>query len=506
MATLRNIFFTLTIASAFAGQAQEATLKAVSSSKARSNGVITKNDELAGYWSFYKVDREDSKNFSYGVSLLSTELKPAGEIKIVRGKNSYMMENTFNGNAFVFTFINGKNVELESYDVKGKKLGAVAYEDESKWERMRLSAAMQMGENGEVNQSVFPIGDGGFVKQGMTKGDKRGYEMVAYDNNLKELWRTQAALEGMIESLDILEVTDNFILGTVMKQKNAFDMPDNTFLALFDVHTGTKMWEKEITYQSHPMTVLNAFPFEGKNGILLNGEYFEENDNIVKSKSTGLYSMRIGMDGTPSQTELYSWDKDILQYAPEDEKGKKDLRRVFIHKVVSLPNGSITLIGEQYNKALSPTGGIQITTRDMFITELTPELKLKRIDVFPKATSRVAFPMEYASLSASMLALVVKQMGYFDYEFTTVDKEKGRYYSTFTDYDRGKNADGDKVGSYAGTIVGDGVDKPLLNKYDVKAKGATYYRVMRAKPGYIMVMKYMRKMKTLNFQLQQVDF
>jgi hypothetical protein len=416
------------------------------------------------------------------------------------------MENVFNGEAFMFLFLNGKEIEMETYDVKGNKLGSATYEDASKFERMRMMQSMQMGANAEVNQSIFPMGSEGFVKQTMVKGDKRGYQLVAYDNQLKEKWVTTASLASEIENLDVIEVNENYVIGSVMKQKNLFDMPDNTLMAMFDVRSGKKLWEKEISYMGQPMTVLNAFQVDGKDEILLLGEYFEPKGNIIKGKSEGMYSMRLGLDGVPLQTELYHWDKDIRKFVPVDEKGKQDMRRVFIHRVVRLANGTVHLIGEEYNKAMSPVGGVQLTTRDMFIFELDSELKLKRCEVVPKSTSRIMFPKEYASYSATVLALYVKILGGFDYAFTTIDKNGARYFATYTDYDRSKNEDGDKVGTYAGTIIGDGVNKVTVDKYDTKSKGVTYFRLMPAKPGYILIMEYRRKLKRITYRLERVNY
>ena len=277
----RKSILALAILVSVASHAQEATIENVLRSRSRGSGTIMKNNELAGYWNFYQVDREDSKNNSFRMAMFDNNLASAGEIKITRPKASYLMEN-----AFMFLYLNGKEIEMETYDAKGAKLGSATYEDASKWERMRMTQALQMGTNAEVNQSIFPMGDEGFIKQTLVKGDKRGYQLVAYDNQLKEVWVTTASLAGEIENLDVIEVTDKYIIGSVLKQKNLFDMPDNTLLAMFDVKTGKRLWEKEISHQGKPMTVLNAFQVEGKDEILLLGEYFEPKANIIKGKSS----------------------------------------------------------------------------------------------------------------------------------------------------------------------------------------------------------------------------
>lgn len=503
---LRTSIMTLAIMASITSLAQEKVISQVLRSKARGSGPIMKTNELAGYYSFYEVDKVDGKTRSFRMALMDNSLNDLGEIKLNRPKNSFLMESVFNGSAFMFFFLNDKNVELETYDVSGKKMGEKVYEDVTKWERTRAAQAQSMGDVGEVNQSIFPIGDEGFLKQSITKGDKRGYHLASYNNDLTVRWETDAPSSPLIESLDIVAVTEDHIIGYLFKQKNLFDMPETSFMVLFDVRTGKKLWEKELKAEGKRMTVVNVFPIEGSEEFLVVGEYFGGDDNVFKDKSTGMYSMRMGADGTPSRSVMFSWEKDILPHVPADEKGKKDMDRIFVHKVVRLSNGSVHFIGEEYKKVIGATGGCQMTTKDMFVIELDPELKLKSCTVYPKSKSRFEFEASYAAYPAALLAKLIKQMGLFDYEFTTQDKAGARYYSSFVDYDRSKNESGGKVGTYVGTIVGNGVDAPTVDKMDVNASGSTYFRAMIGKPGYVLILEYRKKLKQLKFRLEKVNY
>lgn len=503
---MRKILLFAGLLAAFTSMAQERTLSNVLRAKARGAGVIMKSDELVGYYSFYEVDKVDGKLRAYRMALLDNNLAEIGDIKLNRPKDSYMMENVFNGKAFMFFFLNDKNVELETYDLNGKKLGSKIYEDANKWERLRAMQAMRSGESAEVNQSIFPIGDGGFLKQSITKGEKRGYHLAAFNNDMSLRWETDAPTGNMIDNLDVITVTKDHVIGSIFKQKGAMDMPDETFMALFDVNTGKKLWEKEVTVDNKRMTVVNVFPVEGRDEMFVIGELFGPDDKVFKAKSKGMYAMRMGMDGTPIETEMLEWERDILPHVPADEKGKKDMDRILFHKVVRLNNGTIHCIGEEYKKALGATGGVQITTKDMFVIELGPDLKMKRCTVFPKSKTRTEFDAQLAAYPASILAKIVKAMGNFDYEFTMQDKVGDRYFSSYVDFDRSKGDDGKKVGTMVGTIVGDGKSEPTLDKYDVKAGGSTYFRALPAKPGYILIYEYFRKAKELKLRLEKVNF
>ncbi|MEO8589804.1 MAG: DUF6770 family protein [Flavobacteriales bacterium] len=504
---MRKTLLFLALLAGLSSIAQTREFQNVLRARARTTGgVIMKNNELGGYYSFYETDKVDGKNRAFRVALMDDNLGEAGEIRIVRPKNSILMECVFNGKAFLLFFLNDKNVEMETYDTNGKKLGSKVYEDVTKWERTRAMMAAKAGENGEVNQSIFPIGDGGFLKQSITKGETYGYQLTAYNNDLTVRWETDAPKSDMIEAVDVIEVTNDFIVGSMYKMKNRMTMPDFALAVLFDVKTGKKLWEKELTVDGQKMTVLNAFPAEGKDELVFTGEFFGPKDNIVKDKSKGLYAMRTGYDGVPTQTEFYSWEKDILPLVPADEKGKKELDRILFHKMVRLKSGSIYCIGEEYKKVMGATGGIQITTKNLVVLELGPDLKMKGCSVIPKSKQRTEFPMEYVQLSASVLAQLTKQMGFFDYEFTTQDKVGDRFFVTYVGFDRGKNESGDKVGSYIGTVIGDGKSKPTVDKYDVDAKDATFFRVLPAKAGYVAIYEYSKKLKRINFRLEKMAY
>lgn len=503
---MRKLLFTAGIIAALCSFGQERTLDNVLRTKSRGGGVVMKSDAIAGYYSFYEVDKIDSKTRAFRMALLDNNLNDVGEIKLNRAKDSYLMENVFNGNAFMFFFLNDKNVELETYDLTGKKLGEKVYEDANKFERLRAMQAQASGESGEVNQSIFPIGDEGFLKQSIVKGDKRGYQLSAYNNDLSVRWETESTTGKMIDNLDVITVTKDHIVASIYKQKGIMDLPDETFMALFDVKTGKKLWEKEVTVNNKRMTVVNVFPVDGTDEMFVIGELFGQDDNVFKAKSTGMYAMRMGMDGVPLQTEMLEWERDILPHVPADEKGKKEMDRILFHKVVRLNNGTIHCIGEEYKKALGSTGGVQITTKDMFVIELGSDLKMKRCSVFPKSKTRTEFNSQYAMYSASLLAKVVKQMGFFDYEFTSQDKVADRFFSSYVDYDRSKGDDGKRMGTYVGTIVGDGKAEPTLDKYDAKIAGATFFRALPAKPGYIVIYEYNRKAKQIKFRLEKVNF
>lgn len=504
---MRKILWPLALLIGTAGIAQEKTLDHVLRSRTSATGYIRKHDELAGYYSFYKVDKVDSKTSAYRMALLDANLNDAGEINLNRPSNSMLLESEFNGSTFMFLFITDKSVEFETYDASGKKMGEKVYEDVNMWERNRLALAAQGGDDASVSQSIWPIGEEGFLKLGAVKekGEKRSYQLTGYNNDLSVRWETTTPKSGLVENIGVLSVTKDHVVGYLLKQKNAMDVPETSFMTLFDVHTGKQLWEKELTHQGKRLSLLNVFPTDDGEAFFAIGEFFGPNDNIFKDKSTGLFAMRMGLDGIPTQVEFYEWEKDILPHVPADEKGKKEMKRIVFHSAVRLSNGYVHCIGEEFKKTLSPGGGIQVVSQDMFIFKLDPDGKLVGCDVVPKSKTRLELGgMIYTS--TAMLGTMLKQWGFFDYEFTTKSKDGMRYFATYVDFDKTKNESGKKVGTCIGTIVGTGPEPVTVDKYPIDMEEATSCRVYPGKPGYVLIHEYFKKQKKARFRLEKVNY
>ena len=121
-----------------------------------------------------------------------------------------------------------------------------------------------------------------------------------------------------------------------------------------------------------------------------------------------------------------------------------------------------------------------------------------------KQATRVALPAGATYWSPSFTAAYMKNEGAFDYAFTMVDKDKDRFFCSYVDYSKERDSKGDKVGTYVGTIVVD-KGKSTTDKIDVRSK-SSYYRVLPAKPGYILMQEYFRKENQVKVRLERVNY
>lgn len=513
----RTLLAVLASISLLAGAtAQSKHIENVVKAKGLGAGVIRKNGELAGYYSFFEVDKVNRKERAYTVALLDNDLNETGTIDMVMPKNSYLLETVFNGSAFLFLFIDkDRMVTMDTYGLDGKKLGHVSYEDETKYESMRLQTMLAGGEDGEVNASVFPIEGTGFIKQSLMKEKKRGYQITAYGNDMKVLWKTASHNDKMAEFLDIVEANNAHVLGTLMEQKNAFDVPDNYILSLWSATDGKQAFKTTMMDKGRKQSVLGAFIDEDKNEVLVVGEYFGPKDNVFTDKSLGLFAERIDMSGKVLQTEYYDWEQKVNKLRPLDEKGKKERILLYLHRVIKNADGSTDIIAEQFKKvasaagiasaALGGGGGLsEIRIDDMVVIHLDAQLGLTGYKPFEKGRSRFNLGQGSLGMSAMLMGRYLKIIGAFDYAFTITDKSKDRWFCTYIDYSREKDDEGKRIGTYIGTIV-QNKGELTVDKYDVKSK-ARIFRVLPAKPGNVLIWEYFKKEKAIDLRLEKVNF
>jgi hypothetical protein len=499
------------------GAAQSSSIEGVRKMYLRNSGPIQENNKLVGYYTFYLYDKVDSKTNAYYLTLTDVDLNVVHELKMKKPKTTVLMEMIYNGEIFSMLFIDTKEkvVSIETYDRKAQKVGDKILQDAHKWELMRLQAA---GEDGEVNESLFPLGDHGFVKLLTVKNEKISYELRAFNNDMTKKWTYAPKESGMMESANVVWTNDKYMLITIMKMKNAFDKPDHAFLLLVDTETGKKVFETKMIQSGNNLSVLNGFIDPGTQQIYLVGEYYGASDNLISDKSLGLYVMQMDMGGQAVKYNKFSRDGDLKKLSPPDDKGKQNFGYVFFHRVVRTKDGGFHLIGEQFKKAVSAWGmadkmlnarnstasSFSLWVDNMVVAKLNSDLELTGVEVYDKAKSEVIMPAGAAYWSPTLMAHYVRQYDGFDYAFTITDPDKDRYFASYVDFDRKKGDSGEKIGSYVGTIVYDG-GTTTLDKLPIKSSSSNY-RVLPGKPGNVVLLEYFRKEKRMEMRLEKVNY
>lgn len=136
----------------------------------------------------------------------------------------------------------------------------------------------------------------------------------------------------------------------------------------------------------------------------------------------------------------------------------------------------------------------------MMIFQFSQDFKLEGVAVFEKGKSRVQLPQGAGINGPQILANYVKAYGRFDYAYSQVPLDNSTFTVFFQDWEKEK---GEKGRMTLKSIARAG-DDYVTDKIDLTTE-ATFLNVLPAKPGYVLIMEYFRKLKTMQSRLEKFN-
>ena len=514
------------LVTSFALNAQKVTFDNVVKVRLQNSGPILDNEQVKGYYFFYEVDKVDRKSRAYMLQILDENMKEVSKRKFIKSKHTSLTEAAYNGNAFLFSFIDFKKkiLDLVSYDKEMKRLGSRAYKLD-KWGMSQFYSAARGAEpEPSINKIIYPVGNHGFMRYTMKKNKKIGYDLEYLPNNLKKAgsWnKSSPEASKTIAMAAFGDVNDKYLVSAITRKPKLLSNKNVTFsISVLDLETHKIAFEKELKTSKYIYSFMNAIMNDEKQSIMVFGEYFNPNDNLLKDKSQGLCALEYDMKGKIINKAHYSWKGKIKKHIGVDKKGRiEDGGHVAFHKIVKSDDGHFYAIGEMYKKAVSGLGiASQLLNRggsnasmakmvilDMILFDLNPDLTLNDVKVIEKRNSDFFLQAGMGHYPPSMLAYIIRAYGGFDYSYTQMSKDKTSFFSTFTAWEDEKKK-GKKRGAYFGIIAHTaGDDDYVVDKIDLTTD-ASYISVFPAKPGYILISEYFKKAKKLETRLEKINY
>ncbi len=487
---------------------------------------IFEGKEVKGYTLFYRSDKADKANDNYHITLFDQDLKKVKTITMQKPRGKFLaLGNAYNTDEIGFYFYNlkEKQFEIEAYDMTLKKVASRIVEH--KLTNME-QASIQMRINAEKDDGVvmndiglYAVPGKGFLTNGLLKNGKGAtFEMM--DNKLKTKW-TYAPDENSddYESILINEVTDKYLVGAMVKRPGMMSRKMTFYLVVFDVNTGKKIMERPVNTGGSDQLSLNTVMYdEAGDQFVAIGDYYGADDKPGIAKSRGFYIKTFDISGKEITKKQYSWAKDVKSMLPSEaneslEKGAMN----FTHKILKGKDGKIYIISEQYSKtadALGIAGNVlgggygnsmtKAVVWNLLVYVLKPDFTLSEVKFYAKDKTPVGLPPGGDFLGAGLMGAMVKYIGGFDYQFTQQSNDGSSYDVVYIDYDKEK---GESTKRVLGNVIisQDGTMK--LDKMDItaKAKGMTSF-VYPAKSGYVMMVDYLRKEKSVGMKLVKLNY
>lgn len=488
----------------------------------RNTGSITEQGKVKGYYSFYDIEKKDSRNNNYQLVIFDENLREINSIDITKPRTYGILDGAFNGKAFCFLFYDHKNraTEMISYDSALRQIG-LSVEPVTNKDAKGLKFIVTKGISGEFLEAVP---DRGFVKYG-TIDEKALYKIQFFDNQMRLQWTTEAPGKFKYELASNSFVDKNYV-GSTITSTDKFKHVE-TSLIVHCVTDGTKLFHIPLATSQHNVVFSKVYFDESQQKFIVIGEYYDKLAKESKVPSLGFTVLTIDMDGTIWDQKLNSW-ADMSKVAPITADGKFDgsnIRMVF-HDIVRTSNGEFFVIGEQYEKAVSGAGiaaqgasfalalltgvyvsstsSVQLNIYNMVVLHFNSDLSINKVHLFEKSKSVMQLPPGSGFMSSKQLSVYAQVMGGFDYAYTQTTGNGNSFVVTYIDVEKGSE-NGVKSTKVLGSIIYTPEKVFTVDKMKLDHK-SSQYRIYRAKEGYVMVMEYFQQEKRIESRLEKLNY
>ncbi|HTA62809.1 MAG TPA: DUF6770 family protein [Bacteroidia bacterium] len=522
--TLLSVLFALTF---FLSNSQQSNydITGIKRINPRDLNAIIENNEVKGYYAFYFLDKANKKENLYNLAILDNTLKQTYSVEIKKGKHLRLMESSYNGTNFCFSFadFSKKTIEYMVLDKTGKEVGSYIVKVSKK--EMMYYVRMMQSDDDSYSGGLTGIKGKGFIRYGFDKDKGLRIEIEMIDNMGKKVWSANSGTTAAksYESAAPFYADENVLItGITMREKALTTKGTKSSIVFFNTTTGAQLFQMPITTDKYQLSALGAsFNADSKTYFIF-GQFYDLTDNIMKDDSKGMYIQEVDQKGKVVRETYNAWAGEInnllLKKVNKDKYANN--MKVFIHKVVKTADGKIFAIAEQYRKAVSASGValkalalasgsgggasvMKIELYDMLVYEFDNAFKIKDVYVYEKQKANIQLQSGLGTADANLLGYMMKLYGWFDYAYTAVSADRKQFNTAYVNYDKSvKKSEGSK--SVIGTISYTKDQKLVADRVIVKSNPTDFW-VLQAKPGYVAIFEYFRKEKKATLRLEKLN-
>jgi len=522
---MKRLFPILLLFVCFAASAQVLTKTNVLNARLTSSGPVLQNDQVTGYYFFYRTELKN-KNFSnYQLTIADEHLREISSSMLTRPKTYTLVEGAYNGEVFAFLGYDSysKSIELVSFDKSLKQIGSYTRKLQNRMDKEAYSKIARGEAPGQ--EYLLPIPNVGFLYYGGKDEEDDHYKIECLDNRMFSKWEDTSDAEADIE-IASEGFHDEEYVGSLIGRMRSKSSKDIEFdLIVNHVADGKRLFRTPAVTDKYTATVSDVFHDRQNSQFVVFGEYFDKKDKALKDQSKGFLTLVYDMTGKLVSEKVNTWE-DISRVTPVDAKGRLEGKKasVLFHEAIRTSDGQIFLVGEFYRKAASGAGiasnllsiglGVatgyyaassagmtQLEVLDMAIFQFNPDFTINKLHLFEKSKNVVALPQGSGYVSAKVLSYYARAIGGFDFAFSQTAPDRSTFMVSYINFDKGK--EGSK--NVLGTVVYTPEKTFFTDKMELSRK-STEYAIHRAKPGYVLVTEYNRKAKTVESRLEKINY
>lgn len=481
----------------------------------RNSAAIKEGTEVKGYYFFYVSDKIDKNTNEYTLQIVDNNLNKLKDVKFQDSKHVTILESSFNGTDLVFLFYNDdeNTFDYQVYGADGKKKFNYFRQLTKKEDRFLRQTYLALDDEDETFRGLYPIEGKGFISNTPSREDRDyTFQIDYFSSEKKKQWSYTPTDGGKKFIGDYLGTYNGTVFIEILRYGGFLDQKPDSYIVGLDLETGKKVSEKptdgKFRFYPASMSTVN----DGK--AYLFGEYFDQNDNVMKDKSKGYAFWGINEKGEITSEKYLSWEVDMAKYLDVNSKGKiADFGFMYLHDMVQTADGNIYAIGEGFKKVASALGiaakllssnadisTLKIKITDMMLLNFDKDFNIKGAKIYDKNSNSVELRSGYEVVSTPLIGKMIKYYyGRFDYNYTQVNKDKTSFSVCYSDYVRGKDYKG---GTFNSITYTDG--KITTDKINTKSD-ASRTAILPARQGQVLILDYYRKDKRLDIHLEKLN-
>ncbi|MBL0146920.1 MAG: hypothetical protein IPP48_15570 [Chitinophagaceae bacterium] len=507
----RLVLFLLALCINFTAFSQSKVFDNVIDIEVRNTVEITNNKQIVGYAFFYKIDKM-KKSALYRLAILDENLKEIGSNEFEGPKDLVLRRAVYESERILLSFYDedkkdGYERFVKVFDLKGKEMGLVAYEPE-KVKKGMFGAAIAESMDA-IYEGTDNVEGKGFITVYQSKAKVGGVDIQMIGLNGKLKWEKNISAEkGDRADLYLLSTTPNTILLFEMDRGSVMDRDASIFLVGLNADNGKEVFKKPMDikgFSYEPMMVKNSS--DGKLKIV--STIADESDKFATAKPNGISIGELNdLTGDIKILKDFNYLNDLGNVLDMKNENKSEDGYIKAHNILIMDDGSMVMVGEFFRKTVS-AGGVamkilsrgqasaaQATIEDMFLLRIDNNLKAKSLEKIEKDKERVPLPTD--GLPIGLMARLLTYQHDFGYMYT----DEGMDGKQKTVLARGAFGE-EKYGTVALTI--DQKKGYTTKRFNLEKEKNVSYFISRGKPGYVMVMKYNSKEKTISTNLEKVN-